>query len=114
MTFFLATDPIIIPNSKVSKIIYSLLIVLVIFVIRETGSNYDGVVYAILFANMLVPMLRAKNNLYKGFKKSLILFIIAILSIGGTILVAKNHKQLNKDEYPTEKLYRVEGRGIYE
>mgnify|MGYP000542185533 CR=1 FL=1 len=69
----------VITNSKVSKVIYSLLIVLVILVIRETGSNYDGVVYAILFANMLVPMFRAKSNIYNGLKKKIIILVIFIL-----------------------------------
>jgi len=114
LTFFLATDPIIVPNSKVSKVIYSLLIVLVILVIRETGSNYDGVVYAILFANMLVPMFRAKNNMYKGIKKIIIIVIIFALSIAGTILVANNHKKQTKEEYKTQEIYKLEGRGIYE
>jgi len=52
-----ATDPVSAATSKKGKMIYALGIGCIIYCIRAWGSYPDGVAFAILFMNMLVPLI---------------------------------------------------------
>ncbi len=55
--FFIATDPVSSAASAKGKIIFGVVIGLIIYIIRTWGNYPDAVAFAILFANMLVPLL---------------------------------------------------------
>ncbi|MCP4874591.1 MAG: electron transport complex subunit RsxD [Gammaproteobacteria bacterium] len=55
--FFIATDPVTAATTDKGRIIYGLLIGLLIYVIRVWGGFPDGVAFAVLLANMCVPLI---------------------------------------------------------
>lgn len=55
--FFIATDPVSAATSRKGKIIYALGIGILIYSIRAWGSYPDGVAFAVLLMNMLVPLI---------------------------------------------------------
>ncbi len=55
--FFIATDPVSAATSRKGKLIYALGIGILIYSIRAWGSYPDGVAFAVLFMNMLVPLI---------------------------------------------------------
>ena len=55
--FFIATDPVSAATSTTGRLIYGIGIGLLIFAIRRWGAYADGVAFAVLFMNMLVPLI---------------------------------------------------------
>lgn len=55
--FFIATDPVSAATSRRGRLIYALGIGVLIYSIRAWGSFPDGVAFAVLFMNMLVPLI---------------------------------------------------------
>ncbi|MEM7084433.1 MAG: RnfABCDGE type electron transport complex subunit D [Pseudomonadota bacterium] len=55
--FFIATDPVSAATSRRGKLLYALGIGVLIYSIRAWGSYPDGVAFAVLFMNMLVPLI---------------------------------------------------------
>jgi len=55
--FFIATDPVTAATTNRGRIAYGLLIGLLIYVIRVWGGYPDGVAFAVLLANMCVPLI---------------------------------------------------------
>jgi electron transport complex protein RnfD len=55
--FFIATDPVTAATTNMGRIVYGLLIGLLIYVIRVWGGYPDGVAFAVLLANMCVPLI---------------------------------------------------------
>jgi electron transport complex protein RnfD len=55
--FFIATDPVTAATTNWGRIVYGLLIGLLIYVIRVWGGYPDGVAFAVLLANMCVPLI---------------------------------------------------------
>lgn len=55
--FFIATDPVTAATTDWGRIYYGLLIGLLIYVIRVWGGYPDGVAFAVLLANMCVPLI---------------------------------------------------------
>ncbi len=55
--FFIATDPVTAATTDHGRIYYGLLIGLLIYVIRIWGGYPDGVAFAVLLANMCVPLI---------------------------------------------------------
>lgn len=56
-TFLMATDPVTSPKSKFGKYIYGFLIGLISFLLRTYGLFAGGIMFAILFGNMMSPIL---------------------------------------------------------
>ncbi|WP_222987512.1 RnfABCDGE type electron transport complex subunit D [Psittacicella hinzii] len=54
--FFIITDPVTTPQTKKARIIYALLVGALIYTIRAFTNYNDGVAFAILLGNLLVPM----------------------------------------------------------
>ncbi len=54
---FMATDPVTAPKSDTARIIYGLAIGLITAVIRIFGLFAEGMMFAILIANMFVPLI---------------------------------------------------------
>jgi electron transport complex protein RnfD len=55
--FFIATDPVSAATTNTGRIYYGVLIGLLIYVIRNWGGYPDGVAFAVLLANMCVPLI---------------------------------------------------------
>ncbi len=55
--FFIATDPVTAATTDIGRIYYGLMIGLLIYVIRVWGSYPDGIAFAVLLANMCVPLI---------------------------------------------------------
>lgn len=55
--FFIATDPVTAATTTKGRLIYGAFIGLVVFLIRRLGWFPDGVAFAVLLANMAVPLI---------------------------------------------------------
>ncbi|RKF19928.1 electron transport complex subunit RsxD [Alginatibacterium sediminis] len=55
--FFILTDPVSAATSNKGRLVYGALIGLLVFVIRTWGGYPDGVAFAVLLANICVPMI---------------------------------------------------------
>ncbi len=55
--FFIATDPVSAATTDLGRIYYGLMIGCLIYVIRVWGGYPDGVAFAVLLANMCVPLI---------------------------------------------------------
>ncbi|MDH3218108.1 MAG: electron transport complex subunit RsxD [Gammaproteobacteria bacterium] len=55
--FFIATDPVSAATTDMGRIYYGLMIGMLIYVIRVWGGYPDGVAFAVLLANMCVPLI---------------------------------------------------------
>jgi len=55
--FFIATDPVTAATTDNGRIIYGILIGFLVYVIRSWGGYPDGVAFAVLLANMCVPLI---------------------------------------------------------
>lgn len=55
--FFIATDPVSAATTPVGRLIFGALIGLLVYLIRTFGGFPDGVAFAVLLANMCVPLI---------------------------------------------------------
>ncbi|SDH64996.1 electron transport complex protein RnfD [Vibrio xiamenensis] len=55
--FFIATDPVSASTTNKGRLVYGALIGALVFIIRSWGGFPDGVAFAVLLANMCVPMI---------------------------------------------------------
>jgi len=55
--FFIATDPVSAATSRRGQVVYAAGIGVLVIVIRSWGSYPDGIAFAVLFMNMLVPLI---------------------------------------------------------
>ncbi|CAG9296869.1 electron transport complex subunit RsxD [Celerinatantimonas diazotrophica] len=55
--FFILTDPVTASTTNKGRIIYATLAAILVFVIRHYGGYPDGVAFAVLIANMCVPLI---------------------------------------------------------
>lgn len=55
--FFIATDPVSASTTAKGRLLFGAMIALLVFVIRTWGGYPDGVAFAVLIANMCVPMI---------------------------------------------------------
>lgn len=59
--FFIATDPVTSPSTKLPQVVYGLFVGSVAFFIRCFGTWADGFAFAILLANAFLPMLEPRK-----------------------------------------------------
>lgn len=55
--FFMATDYVTSPNSPMGQVVFGIILGTLTFLFRMYGSNAEGVSYAIIFTNLLVPLI---------------------------------------------------------
>lgn len=55
--FFIATDPVSAATTDLGRIYYGLMIGCLIYIIRAWGGYPDGIAFAVLLANMCVPLI---------------------------------------------------------
>ena len=61
--FFIATDPVTASTTLFGRLIYGIFIGFLIIIIRSFSGYPDGVAFAILLANIIVPMLDANTKI---------------------------------------------------
>ena len=66
--FFLATDYVTSPITPNGKIVFGVILGLLTFIFRMFGGSAEGVSYAIIFSNLLVPLIE-KVTVPKSFGK---------------------------------------------
>ncbi|MGL1891959.1 MAG: RnfABCDGE type electron transport complex subunit D [Spirochaetaceae bacterium] len=86
VTLFMMTDPFTKPFNSIGVLYYSVIFVFTFTLIRFLGKGADGVLNALLFSNLFVPLLNKKT---KGFvfglnKKSILAVVIMLLVLLGT------------------------------
>ncbi len=55
--FFIATDPVTAATTRIGRIYYGFMIGVLVYIIRNWGGYPDGVAFAVLLANMCVPVI---------------------------------------------------------
>ncbi len=55
--FYIASDPVTTSTTPVGKLVYGGLIGLLAYIIRVWGAYPDGIAFAVLIANSLVPLI---------------------------------------------------------
>jgi Na+-translocating ferredoxin:NAD+ oxidoreductase RnfD subunit len=66
--WFIATDYVTSPITKIGKIVYGICLGVLTGLFRLFGGSAEGVSYAIIFSNLLVPLIE-KITLPKPFGK---------------------------------------------
>lgn len=66
--FFMATDYVTSPITKVGQIVFGVMLGILTGIFRLWGSSAEGVSYAIIFCNILVPLIE-RYTLPKAFGK---------------------------------------------
>ncbi|MGL4205259.1 MAG: electron transport complex subunit RsxD [Aeromonadaceae bacterium] len=60
--FFIATDPVTAATTPRGRLIYGALIGVLVFIIRTWGGYPDGVAFAVLLVNILVPLIDSRSR----------------------------------------------------
>ncbi len=83
---FIVTDPFTKPYTKYGMIIYSVILVVSLSLIRFIGKDADGILYALLFANLFVPLLNKKTlkNKLKLTWQNIMMLVLSITVLIGT------------------------------
>ncbi len=86
VTLFMMTDPFTKPFNSFGILYYAVIFAFVYTLIRFLGKDADGVLYALLFSNLFVPLLnkKTKNLKFGSNLKSFISVIILFLVLLGT------------------------------
>lgn len=91
---FMVTDPVTSPVTRPGRWLYGLLVAVVIVLIRLFGAYPEGVAFAILFANMFVPLIdypkwatnKIKPTFIAGYIILLVIFsLVVFFGVGGTV-----------------------------
>jgi len=64
--FYIATDPVTTSRIKIGKVFFGMIIGFLVWIIRNYSDYPDGIGFAVLFANMIVPLMDTylKKKLY--------------------------------------------------
>lgn len=87
---FMLTDPVTNPLNRQGKIIFSIIFALLTYLIRTKASLPEGVIFALLISNMLVPVIdRFTANVTDVHtdKKVISVAVTMLIAIGLTILM---------------------------
>ena len=91
---FMVTDPVTSPVTRPGRWLYGLLVAVVVVLIRLFGAYPEGVAFAILFANMFVPLIDypkwATNKIKPAFIISFVVLLavfslVVFFGVGGTV-----------------------------
>jgi len=80
---FMITDPVTSPVTRPGRYIYGLLVGALIVLIRLFGAYPEGVAFALLFANMFVPLIDLPNWSTNKIKPVFVLsYVVALIVLG--------------------------------
>ena len=80
---FLVSESISSPTSRETKIVYAVVIAIITMAVRVLGDEPEGVVFAILFGNMITPFLNRtvkRSNKVTYIKTAVISFVVVVLT----------------------------------
>ncbi len=85
---FLVSDPITSPTTRNMKILYAVIVALVTVLIRILGNNTEGVLFAILFGNVLTPYMNrnARSGTLRTFIQTAAIAIVITVTSGYVLL----------------------------
>lgn len=91
VTLFMMSDPFTKPYSNIGMLYYAVIFTVVYSLIRFIGKDADGVLYALLFANLFVPLLNKKTvkATFTLSLKNTIMVVLLITTLIGTGLFIK-------------------------
>lgn len=91
---YMLTDPVTSPVTGPGRYIYGMIVAALVVIIRLFGAYPEGVAFALLFGNMLVPLIdfptwatnRYKPTFFVGYAVSLVILgLIVYFSVGGPV-----------------------------
>jgi len=80
---FLISESVSSPTSRETKMIYAVVVAILTMMMRILGSEVEGVIFAILFGNMITPYLNRtvkRSNKNTLIKTSIILFFVVLFT----------------------------------
>lgn len=78
---FLVSESVSSPTSRETKMIYAVVVAVLTMVVRILGTEIEGIVFAVLFGNMITPFLNRtvkRSNKHTLIKTSIILFVVVV------------------------------------
>lgn len=90
VTLFMMTDPFTKPHSNVGLLYYTIIFSVVATLIRFLGKDADGVLYALLFANLFVPLLNKKtlkSTFGINLKNSIAVLVLLAVLVGTSFFI---------------------------
>lgn len=81
---FLVSETISSPTSRETKIIYAVVIAIITMAVRVLGNEPEGVVFAVLFGNMITPLLNrtVKRSDKTTFIRTAVISFIVVVFVG--------------------------------
>jgi electron transport complex protein RnfD len=81
---FLVAEPVSSPTSRETKYIYAVSVGVMMMLVRVLGNEAEGLVFAVLFGNMITPFLNrtVKRSNRQGLIKTLSVLSIVVLLLG--------------------------------
>lgn len=100
---FFVSETVSTPTSRETKIIYAVTVASLMMVFRTLSDNVEGLIYAVLFGNMITPFLNrtVKQSNKKALIKTLVGVVIMVLIITlaiGFMLQGQLHEAINTTE----------------
>jgi electron transport complex protein RnfD len=88
---FLVSDPVSTPTSRETKIIFGVTVAVLMMMMRTLSDNSEGVVFAVLFGNMITPFINrtVKRSNKKALVKTIVgcaIFVVVITVALGFII----------------------------
>lgn len=101
---FMLTDPVTDPNTRIGRIVFGSLAALFTILIRFFANLPEGVVFSILLANMLVPVIEkvCETNLVAKEKQVNIFATVFMIVILGAIVLCGSGLTMKRDYIPVE------------
>ncbi len=80
---FLISESVSSPTSRETKMIYAVVVAVLMMLVRVLGHQAEGIVFAILFGNMITPFINrtVKRSDSKSFLKTSLILIFTVLFI---------------------------------
>jgi len=84
---FLISEPVSTPTSRETKMIYAAVVAVIMMAVRILGTQTEGLIFAILFGNMITPFLNrtVKRSDAKSFLTTLIVLVIVVVGLAFVI-----------------------------
>lgn len=81
---FLVAEPVSSPTSRETKYIYAVVIGIMMMLVRVLGNEAEGLVFAVLFGNMITPFINrtVKRSNKKGLLKTVSILAVAVIFMG--------------------------------
>lgn len=81
---FLVAEPVSSPTSRETKYIYAVVIGIMMMLVRVLGNEAEGLVFAVLFGNMITPFINrtVKRSNKQGLIKTVSMLAVAVILMG--------------------------------